>query len=76
MKTIRKKCLNGYRHYWVRLNGEVTEVGSAMARMAEGNHEIQWDREILLECARCDMRIYVDSIVRTYLGVKSGDWGT
>ena len=77
MKTFRRKCTNGYRHYWVRAEGSVVEHGTTVFGISKGEREIAWDREIVLECARCEHRIYLDSVIRTYLGVKSDDdWGT
>ena len=76
MKTFRRKCNAGYSHYWVRTGGEVTEVGTTIAGIMDGKREIAWDREILLECARCEMRIYIDSIARTYHDVETDNWGT
>ena len=76
MKTYRRKCRAGYSHYWVRLNGEVTQVHNVPLNEGDGPL-LQWDREILLECARCEVRVYIDSVIRTYLGVPSeNDWGT
>lgn len=66
MKTYRRKCKNGYHHYWVRLNGEVTECGTTVAGTMDNKRKISWDREILLECARCEVRVYIDSVIRSY----------
>lgn len=76
MRVIRR-CLSGYRHYWVQSEATITELGSTTAGIAKGEREIAWDREIVLECARCNYVIYIDSVIRTYFGLKADDdWGT
>jgi hypothetical protein len=76
MRLLRR-CSNGYRHYWVLDESTVSEVGSTVEGISMGERQVLWDREIVLECARCSYVIYIDSVVRTYFGVKADDdWGT
>jgi len=77
MKIIRNKCVNGYLHYWVRNSSECVEMEVSRPGYETEVDGYAWDREILLECARCEGKIYVESVIRAYYGVSGpGDWGT
>lgn len=66
MKTVRSKCAANYRHYFETVGGECSEKDDLDC----------WMRELVLICARCGTTIYVDSIIRPWLGVSdSNDWG-
>lgn len=67
-RTIRRKCVRDYLHYYVR-------------------EDVTWDdpdpdddsqmREIALVCFRCGHCLWIDSIVRPWMGFRSDDdWGT
>ena len=67
MKTVRRKCKRGYRHYYEH---EALEWDGP-----DEEHSVM--RELVLVCARCHHTLYIDSIVRRYMGLKTDDdWGT
>lgn len=66
MKTVRRECQRGYQHYFVRTLSECVEMDVQL-----------WDRTITLECHRCGLVLWIDSVIKTYFDVKSeNDWGT
>ena len=67
-RTIRRKCVRDYHHYYVRENVEWDEIDP------EDQSQM---REIALVCFRCGHCLWIDSIVIPWVGLKSdGDWGT
>lgn len=75
MRQLRR-CQRGYGHFWVSVETKTTEINNLPLNEGDGPI-LLWDREITLECARCEYRIYIDSVIRTYFGVRSDqDWGT
>ena len=76
MRTVRRRCEQGYRHFWELNDVKMTQVNAPALNEGDGPI-LMWDREITLECARCHYVVYIDSVIRTYFGVKSdSDWGT
>ncbi len=58
MKRIHRKCSNSYQHYFVQTAVSLREV-------LEGPSPY-WQREITLECSRCQYVLWVDSVIRTH----------
>jgi hypothetical protein len=67
VKVVRRKCVNSYNHYYLPFSviwDEPDEHGAVM-------------REVLLICQRCEHTLYIDSVVRSWLGfTNDDDWGT
>ncbi len=67
-RVVRRKCVRDYHHYYVRENVEWDEI--------DPDDESQM-REIALVCFRCGHCLWIDSIVRRWVGLKGDDdWGT
>ena len=66
-RTIRRKCIRDYQHYYVRETADWD--------LPDEHHAVM--REILLVCFRCGHHLWIDSIIRPWTGFKSDDdWGT
>lgn len=65
-RTIRRKCVRDYGHYYVRENVELDDV--------DPDDDSQM-REITLVCFRCGHTLWIDSIIRLWMGVNDDDWG-
>jgi hypothetical protein len=66
MKVFHRKCVNSYNHYYRPFSVVWDEPDSQGSRM----------REILLICQRCEHHYWIDSVVRSWLGIPSSDdWG-
>lgn len=62
-KVVPRRCLRGYRHYFLVEDVTWDEPDDDHAQM----------REILFVCARCSYHWWVDSTIRPFLGLKSDD---
>ena len=68
MRTVRRKCVRDYQHYYVRENLDWDEI--------DKDDDSQM-REITMVCFRCGHTLWIDSIVRPWMGLKGDDdWGT
>lgn len=66
-KIVQRRCLRGYRHYFLPQDTSWDEPEPDRSQM----------RELLLVCARCSYHLWIDTIIRPYFGMKSDDdWGT
>jgi hypothetical protein len=67
-RRVLPNCLGtSYRHFFVSEDTTWDEPNDLGVQM----------REITLRCARCGLNVWIDTIIRPYMGLKSdGDWGT
>ncbi len=55
MKTVKRKCLEGYHHHYFRTANDCIEMDPGV-----------WDRTVQLECSRCGYVLWIDSIIRCF----------
>ncbi len=64
MRVIPKKCVGDYRHYY--------EYEESTWDEPQRDHSVM--RELVLVCARCHHVLYVDSVIRPWMGLLPDDW--